>query len=213
MRFFIPVFALVALAACNGPIESYHHAAAHPFAVQRAVVRLPLTNAASSAVAEYVGNFGLARPNNGSVFVITATRATADTAAQALLRTGVSARDIYIVDDARDVEVARRDLSASAENCYADPTRGMRGFYDDGLGHENTNAVLFGCAVRRNIAVMADDPRTLVTAAPSAGREGARAAVIYNAWVKGDATQSKATLPTTATTESNLSATGGGAPQ
>jgi type IV pilus biogenesis protein CpaD/CtpE len=140
--------------------------------------------------------------------VITADASTAHRIQAAIIATGVRPADVGIVASAQPVGVERRDLVASVDGCYGGP-RSVVGLWtlDDGFNHDNANSALLGCAVRRNIAAMTDDPRTLMAAEPASPRDGARGAAVYGNWSRGEATASKAQLPS-ALTQSSGSAAG-----
>jgi type IV pilus biogenesis protein CpaD/CtpE len=142
-------------------------------------------------MAEQARRFADARPNNGSSFTVRAGTNAADVIARAIASTGVAPADIRILSSAETV-VERIDRVVSPEGCEGAPETAFRpGLVDDGYSHDNANGALFGCAVRRNIAAMVDDPRTLVASNRFSGRDGTRSADIYSKWTKGQRTETE----------------------
>lgn len=206
----------VVLTACQSPdLRDYHPAAAHPFQMREQIVRLPLAGVTAEAAATNAVAFGLKRPNNGSTFVVLADETVGPAVRAALMAgAGVDPRDIVVAVLPEAPEIMRTDRQAIAAGCYDSPQVMSGKDYltklDDGLNRSNTDSKLYGCSVRRNIAAMTDDPRTLFGPVHSAPRDGAIAGNVYGKYVKGEPTYSKSVLPTTMTTESTLSAGSGG---
>jgi hypothetical protein len=196
------------LASCRTPPAEYHDVVQHPYRLHENTASLDLAGHSPAEAIALAAQFARARPNNGSSFVITADAPTAHRIQAAVTATGVRMDDVRIVAAPQPVGIERRDLIADVEGCYGGP-RSTVGIWalDDGYGHDNANSALLGCAVRRNIAAMTDDPRTLMAAEPSAPRDGARGASVYDNWAKGESTASKAQLPAT-TAPSGSQATG-----
>ena len=197
------LLALLGVSACAAPPPpAYYPLAAHPFEIKEFGATVHLDAAAPAQMAEQARRFADARPNNGSSFTVRASTSAADAIARAILSTGVAPQDIRVVASAENV-VERIDRVVSPDGCEGAPEAAFRpGLTDDGYGHDNANAELFGCAVRRNIAAMADDPRNLMEADPVSPRDGARGANVYDNWAKGQPTVSRQQLelPKTATT-------------
>lgn len=192
------------IAGCTSAApKAYNDIAQHPFELTETRSTLLLDDVSPRELAGVATSFAEARPNNGSSFVIAAPPETAAVVAASLIRAGVAPRDILTTSTGREPNVIRIDRIATVQDCYATPTSTWQlSSPGDGYTHDNANSALLGCAIRRNIAQMADDPRDLVRASPSAGRDGARAAEVYNNWIRGQATQSKQTLPVDSTTQS-----------
>jgi type IV pilus biogenesis protein CpaD/CtpE len=191
------------LTGCTTPPAEYHDVVQHPYALRETAVTLDLSARGPGDISQMVAQFGAERPNNGSRFVVTADADSARRIQAALRSAGVRNADMQIVAAAQPMTVVRRDVAATVPGCIGAP-RSMLGFttLDDGYGHDNANSALLGCAVRRNIAAMVDDPRTLGVAEPASAHDGARAAEVYGHWVKGEPTESRSVLPSarTATT-------------
>ena len=201
--------AALLLAACQNPDpRAYHHAAAHPFQVREASASLPLQDLGADAAAGRAAAFAAERPNNGSSFIVAAPQAVGEAVVAALMGTGVLRHDIRLVPDRTPARVVRTDRFGSVGGCKPTPRDLLPAEYvtniDSGYGHDNSNSVMFGCAVRNNIARMAADPRSLLGPRPAGGRDGSRAAVVYDRWVQGEQTSSEAQLSNDGTTTSVL---------
>lgn len=206
--------AVLLLAACQNPDpRAYHHAAAHPFQVREASASLPLQDLGADAAAGRAAAFAAERPNNGSSFIVAAPDGVGEAVVTALMGTGVLRHDIRLVPDGAPAKVVRTDRFGSVGGCNPTPRTLTQTEYveniDSGYGRDNSNGVMFGCAVRNNIAQMADDPRSLLGMRPAGGRDGSRAAVVYDRWVQGEHTGSESQLSNDGTTTSVLA--GGGA--
>ena len=198
----------VILAGCAGaPPQAFHDIAQHPIELRESSVHVALAGL-SAPEAQAVGlQVADSRPNDGSRFTVVADAVTARAVRDGLNTAGIAAQDIRVVDAARGMEIVRIDVVATASGC--DPASvSISGFgrIDDGFGHDNANSDLFGCAVQRNIAAMAADPRRLVVPAPFSGRDGVRAADVYGKWSRGQPTASSSVLPS----EKAASNAGGG---
>ena len=202
----------MAVAGCqsDADFEQYHHPAKHPYEIAESEVSTTLIGLSENEMSKRIREFASNRPNNGSSFIVRATQFEAEAIVVKLFEIGVDPRDIMVVDDNKTASISRIDRTATVAGCYGppEPLLGV-GRVDDGFGYDNANSALLGCATRRNIAAMTDDPRTLFVSDPVTGRSGARAAAIYAKWVKGEAPNSSATLPDAKTTESSLSAGSG----
>jgi type IV pilus biogenesis protein CpaD/CtpE len=180
------------LSACqaDGPTR-YHVIAEHPFQIREDLYTFELTGKSAAEVERTAVYAGSSRPNNGSSFTVAADAMTGEIVRRRLLETGVAPNDVLLAAPMSGALITRIDRTAHVANCTAtpesffDPTK-----LDDGLGRENSNSALFGCAVRRNVAAMTDDPRTLFNAGQATGRDGARGAEVYGKWVKGQSTES-----------------------
>jgi hypothetical protein len=207
------VIALLTLAACqaDGP-KRYHVMAEHPYQIAENLRRFELDGKSAREVEQTAAYAGATRPNNGSSFTVAADAMTGEAVRRGLLEAGVAPSDILLVAPTRGAVITRIDRVASVANCvaipeaYSNPAK-----IDDGFGRENSNSALFGCAIRRNIAAMTDDPRTLFNASAPTGRDGARGAEVYGKYVKGQSTDS-AGGPSAAST-SSLSTPGGAGPR
>jgi len=163
----------------------------HPFAIKEYGANVHLDAAAPAQMAEQARRFADARPNNGSSFTVRTRTELADAIARAILSTGVAPKDIRVIASADSV-VERIDRVVTPEGCEGAPEPTFRpGLTDDGYGHDNANSQLFGCAIRRNIAAMVDDPRTLFASDAFSGRDGARSADVYTKWIKGQRTETE----------------------
>jgi type IV pilus biogenesis protein CpaD/CtpE len=191
------------LTNCTTPPTQYHDVVQHPYELRETAASMDLSGAATPAAIARVTQFAAARPNNGSTFVVTADATTAARLRKAIVAAGVNARDIRLVPADKPVRIDRKDVVAAVAGCTGGPrsTLGI-GQLDDGYTHDNANSALLGCAVRRNIAAMIDDPRTLMAAEPESPRDGSRAAAVYGNYSKGEETAAHITLPSprTATT-------------
>ena len=179
------------LSGCDGtgsiPAD-YNELAAHPFVITQSTVQMDLAGIDARDRDARIRAFAVARPNDGSTFTVAADAAARTAVRQTLLAAGVPARDVAVVA-ATGTTITRVDRFAHADGCEAAPMPEFRpGLIDDGYGHSNANGALFGCAIRRNIAAMTADPRDLIAQEPTAGREGVRAAAIYDKWSKGQPT-------------------------
>lgn len=208
-----PTLAIIAaallLAGCQNPDpRAYHHAAAHPFQVKETSTSLPLQDLAADAAVERATLFAADRPNNGSSFIVAAPQQIGEAVVTALMRTGVPRHDIRLIPDGAPAKIVRTDRLGSVAGCTPAPRDLTQEEYiweiDSGYGRDNSNGVMFGCAVRGNIARMVDDPRSLTGPRPMGGRDGSRAAVVYDRWVKGEHTGSNAQLSNDGTTTSVL---------
>lgn len=186
------VIAALLLAACQGDgPKRYHVIAEHPFQIREDLREFDLTGQSTSEVERIAFYAGASRPNKGSSFTIFADAMTGEAVRRRLLEAGVAPGDILLVAPTAGARIARIDRLAFVANCMATPEPYFNlGKIDDGLGRENSNSALFGCAVRRNVAAMTEDPRNLFNADASTGREGARGAEVYGKYVKGQATES-----------------------
>lgn len=186
------IIAALLLSACqaDGP-KRYHVTAEHPFQILEELRSFALGGTSAGEVEKTAAYAGSSRPNNGSSFTVAADAMTGEAVRRRLLETGVAPGDILLAAPTGGAQILRIDRVAIATNCaatpepYFNPTK-----LDDGLGRENSNSALFGCAVRRNVATMTDDPRTLFNADQATGRDGARGAEVYGKWVKGQPTES-----------------------
>ena len=198
------LLAALSIAACQNmesELASYHHTVAHPFEVSERAESLSLDGVSENEVISEVRKFALARPNNGSSFVVIAGENMGLLIRKEILSTGVESPDLLLLPAALGTEILRIDRLASVQDCYGPLERTFPlGRLDDGFGYNNTNGTVFGCSVRRNIATMVDDPRTFVAPADLAGRSGARAAEVYKNWLEGLPTESRANLPNVQTT-------------
>jgi len=142
------------LAGCATPPAEYHDVVQHPFELHQTTTTLDLTGRNATDIAAAVGQFGAARPNNGSRFVVTADSADARKIQGALRASGVRTEDVRVVSAPQAVSVVRHDAVATVVGCGGGP-RDILGFttLDDGYGHDNANSALLGCAIRRNIAI------------------------------------------------------------
>jgi type IV pilus biogenesis protein CpaD/CtpE len=205
------IIAALLLSACqaDGP-KRYHVMAEHPFQIREDLRTFELGGKSTSEVEQTAAYAGASRPNNGSSFAVAADAMTGEVVRRRLLETGVAPSDILLVAPTGGANITRVDRTAYVANCAATP----ESFFnptklDDGLGRENSNSALFGCAVRRNVATMTDDPRTLFNAGQATGRDGARGAEVYGKWVKGQPTES--TGGPSALSTSTLATAGGAA--
>jgi type IV pilus biogenesis protein CpaD/CtpE len=192
------------LASCTAAMpRDYNDIAQHPFDLTETESRLRLDEVPSWELRAVATSFAVARPNNGSSFIIAADPETAAVVEASLIRAGVAPRDIVTTAAGRVPDVTRIDRTVTVRDCYGPPTPIWQlTSAGDGYTHDNANSALLGCAIRRNIAMTADDPRDLIRSSPSAGRDGARAADVYNNWIHGQATESHQTLPVDQTTQS-----------
>lgn len=196
------------LAACQNPdIDAYHHDAAHPYRVTEASTRMPLAPIPADRLSDAVRAFAAERPNEGSSFIVSAPTDVAIEARSALLRAGIDARDIRVVPEGHG-EIIRTDRFARVENCNPPVGQKERNSYlfgiEDGWRRDNANSRMFGCSVRRNIVEMVDDPRSLMGPVKAVGRDGGRAATVYETWAKGQNPAAKINLETGPTTTSTL---------
>jgi pilus assembly protein CpaD len=193
------------LASCTTPPQQYHTGAQHPFTLTETVAEVSLQGLRATDVDTLTADFAAARPNNGSSFTITADPSTAQRIGRILRQAGVAASDVRLVAAAQPMSLLRTDRVAGVADCAGAPQpKPLWGVasLDDGFGHDNANSALLGCAVRRNIAAMSDDPRALFGAEAWTGRDGGRAGEVMTKWGKGEATDSRQRLPAprTATT-------------
>lgn len=184
----------ILLAGCQPPPRpaDYHVLAQHAFAIRESVHDLQLAGASDREMDARVQAFATGRPNNGSSFTVSADPVTGALIRTALIATGVAPADILLTPSSSAPALRRLDRIAIATGCYGAPTPHAGLALDDGFSHDNTNSALHGCSVRRNVAAMADDPRTLFNESPAAGRDGARAADVYGKWTRGRRTDSEA---------------------
>jgi type IV pilus biogenesis protein CpaD/CtpE len=210
MKRLLTLLAAIFLSGCqaDGP-KRYHVMAEHPFEIRETAQEFDLTGKSAAELERLVKHAGATRPNNGSSFAVSADAMTGDAVRRLLLEVGVPPADILLIAPTSGARILRIDRIAHVANCVATPEPYFNpAKIDDGLGHANSNSALFGCAVRRNIAAMTEDPRTLFNAGASTGRDGARAADVYGKWAKGQATESaggptvQATSSLSVTTES-----------
>jgi type IV pilus biogenesis protein CpaD/CtpE len=191
------------LTNCTTPPAEYHDVVQHPYELRETATSLDLGGITTQATIARVTQFAAARPNNGSTFVVMADTVTATRLQKAIVAAGVNARDIRLVPADKPVRIERKDVFAAVAGCTGGPRSVLGvGQLDDGYTHDNANSALLGCAVRRNIAAMIDDPRTLMAAEPESPRDGSRAAAVYGNYSKGEETAAHITLPSprTATT-------------
>lgn len=198
----IALFAVLGLGGCAAPPPpAYHPLAEHPFAIKELAANAHLDATTPTLVVEQARRFADARPNNGSSFTVRAPSGAAETIARAILSTGVAPKDIRVVTSA-DNAIERIDRVVTPEGCEGAPEAAFRpGLADDGYTHDNANSALFGCAVRRNIAAMVDDPRTLVASDRFSGHDGARSADVYAKWIKGQRTETESAVSATKTSD------------
>lgn len=184
--------AALLLSACqaDGP-HRYHVMAEHPFQIRETQQAFDLAGKGAAEVERTATLAGSTRPNNGSSFAVHADAMTGSVVRRKLLESGVAPSDILLTAPGGPARIVRIDRMAFAANCTAAPQPAFDlTSIDDGFGHENSNSALFGCAVRRNIAAMTEDPRTLFNAEAATGRDGARGAEVYGKYVKGQSTES-----------------------
>ena len=198
-------------AGCTTPPAQYHDVAAHQYELRQSGTEVALTNRGGAEVDAVARDLAFARPNNGSTFTLTADNVTALRVMRVMREAGVRREDIQLVAAPQPISLARTDRTAIAAGCYGAP-ESMLGFgrLDDGYGHNNANSELLGCAVRRNIAAMTDDPRALVVAEPMTGRSGARGAAVYDKYVTGEPTPANQPLPTPRTASNSVDGGAGG---
>lgn len=201
------------LGACHSaPPVDYHEAAAHPFVIVETPMQLPLGEMPLPDMAARAADLAATRPNAGSSFTIRADAAAAQAITRALMAQGVPSGDIEIIS-AQSASITRLDRTARVEGCDGAPASAFSpGALDDGYSHSNADSALLGCSVRRNIAAMTADPRTLVAAMPYSGRSGARAADIYAKWTKGEPTQASGEISAARTSALVSGGAGGGKP-
>ncbi|MGE4064146.1 MAG: CpaD family pilus assembly lipoprotein [Rhodospirillaceae bacterium] len=207
MKRLFALLAAIFMSACatDGP-QRYHVMAEHPFELRETAVAFDLTGKTGAELERLAAHAGASRPNNGSSFAVSADAMTGDAVRRVLLGTGVPPADILLIAPTGGARILRIDRKAFAANCTATPAPYFNpGKLDDGFGHENSNSALFGCAVRRNIAAMTEDPRTLFNADPASGRDGARGADVYARWSKGQSTESAGGPTSQPTSTSTLS--------
>jgi type IV pilus biogenesis protein CpaD/CtpE len=199
MRTLLALPVLMALAACQAPDPAaYNHRAAHPMELRETPLRMALGSEADLA-ASRARQFAAQRPNNGSSFVIAAEPAMAEAVRRAVIGAGVDPRDVAVAPLAGSPELTRIDRFASVANCAVPPVRqplarAIRNI-EDGFSHSNVNSSLLGCSVRNNVVQMTDDPRVVAGPVHDDDRDGARAAEVYQGWVKGKPTYTDAKLP------------------
>jgi len=199
MRSLLALPVLMALAACQAPDPAaYNHHVAHPVELRETPLRMALGSEVDLA-ASRARQFAAQRPNNGSSFVIAAEPAMAEAVRRAIVGAGVDPRDVTVAPVAGSPELTRIDRFASVANCAVPPIRqpvaGAVLNIDDGFSHSNANSSLLGCAVRNNVVQMTDDPRAVAGPVHDDDRDGARAAAVYQGYAKGEATYTKAKLP------------------
>jgi type IV pilus biogenesis protein CpaD/CtpE len=211
----IAVIAVLLLSACtaDGP-KRYHVMAEHPFQIREDLREFDLTGKGTSEVERLALHAGATRPNNGSSFTVAADLMTGEVVRRRLLEAGVAPSDILLIAPSERARILRVDRTASVANCVATPEPFFNPVkIDDGLGLENSNSALFGCAVRRNIAAMTDDPRTLFNVSGFTGRDGARGAEVYSRYVKGQATESAGGPQVQSTSSLSTATSSSGAPR
>ncbi|MEW5728788.1 MAG: CpaD family pilus assembly lipoprotein [Pseudomonadota bacterium] len=200
------LFAVLLSAGCqSADPAAYHHELAHPYRLTEASVRLSLAGMTAENAASQARDFAAERPNNGSTFIVSAPTEIANAVRVALLRSGIDAREIRLVPEGEPAEVVRTDRFATVVDCIGPPQR--QSFWDnvfgteDGFRHDNSNSKLLGCAVRRNIVEMTDDPRALGGPVHQEGREGTRGADVWGKYSTGQSPAAGVALPTWSTTK------------
>jgi type IV pilus biogenesis protein CpaD/CtpE len=190
------ITAALALAACQSdPPTRYAAQAEHPFEIRESYHDIQLGGLSIDELQARAWSFGIGRPNNGSTFTMTADSVAARLIVSSLMSAGVAAEDIIVVSSQQETKIRRIDRIAIANGCYGAPQPGTPFALDDGFGHSNANSALLGCAVRRNIAAMTDDPRTLFNKVTDPGRDGARADNVYKKWVTAPGAAAGALTP------------------
>lgn len=206
MRIAKLLLVLPLLAACQSQdLGAYHHELAHPYRQTETSQRLALGTLAADQAAEAARQFAAQRPNNGSTFIVSAPTEMAMAARAGILDTGVSPGDVRIVPEGNPAQILRTDRRVSVDNCQVAPAPRELSDYlfggNDGFGYDAANGRLLGCAVRRNIGAMVDDPRTLNGPVEAGTRDGAVAADVYGKYTKGQSPVSKRSLPSWNTSE------------
>ncbi|WP_156521055.1 CpaD family pilus assembly protein [Magnetospirillum moscoviense] len=195
-RFLVPLAALT-LAACAQPVDlaDFDTRLAHPVSVHRTearlVVQTPLPVDDARRLSAFAADYLRRGAGPLELAVVAAgeddpqARDSAEKLAQELMARGVRAAEIKarLVWDSKPGDTGMAVLSyphhvAKAPECgsWTNPLNWNNG---------NRNTDNFGCAVQRNIALMAADPRDLESARPVSGRDGERAADILGKYQKG----------------------------
>lgn len=194
---------LTLLAGCQNPDPGvYKTELRHPYRVSETAVRLPLAGVSADEAAARVRAFAAERPNNGSSFIVSAPTEIVQTARGALLGAGIAATDIRLVPEGAPAEIVRIDRIASVSNCsppVGQPVGLLEWLFlpSEGFRHDNAQGELFGCATRRSISEMVDDPRSLNHSSDGGSqRSGAAGARAYDQWTQGKTPAASIPLPT-----------------
>jgi pilus assembly protein CpaD len=212
MKRILVSLAALTVAACAQPVDlaDFDTRLAHPTSVHRTEARLVIQTPHSIDDARRLSAFAEDYLRRGAgpleMTVVAAgeddpqARDNAEKLALDLMARGVRAGEIKarLVWDSKPGETGLAVLSyphhvAKAPECgtWKTPINWNNG---------NRNTDNFGCAVQRNIALMAADPRDLETARPTTGRDGERAADILGKYQKGQTIASPKEVGSYATT-------------
>jgi type IV pilus biogenesis protein CpaD/CtpE len=176
--------AALMLTACQSEVSTrYVVQVDHPFEIRESFHEIQLGGLSVDELQARAWSFGVGRPNNGSTFAVTADSVAAELIHGSLMAAGVAGEDIIIVSSPQTTTIRRIDRIAIAKGCYGAPEPESPFVLDDGFGHSNADSMLLGCAVRRNIAAMTDDPRMLFNKGTDPGRDGAKADNVYKKWL------------------------------